>query len=376
MNLDNFLYSGFKFSSDEDLLKFKFKMLNSIFIIVAFFSALFGLLSDLGINDLGPVHSKVDYLYSFLTLGLIFYLRRSKKNYILAAYILLLISLLTFTSALIYVPHDEFRMIWFYLLIFAAYIINGTRLGLMSTIASISIILTVNAFIDLNLSQTAINSGILGLVIGSFFAYIYTNKITSYEASLKKQNSSLSLLASTDYLTGTMNRRMFNEISQHYFQTAQKNNLHLTLLLLDLDHFKKVNDTYGHQAGDLLLKRFAKTLQRILNKSDIFARIGGEEFAVLLSQTNSDEAYILAEKIRQEIEKDCIDYEGQVICVTTSIGISENFENDTEFENIFSRADMALYKAKNEGRNRTCYADETTSSPYTSAQKHILDYSI
>ena len=376
MNLDNFLYSGFKFSSDEDLLKFKFKMLNSIFIIVAFFSALFGLLSDLGINDLGPVHSKVDYLYSFLTLGLIFYLRRSKKNYIMAAYILLLISLLTFTSALIYVPHDEFRMIWFYLLIFAAYIINGTRLGLMSTIASISIILTVNAFIDLNLSQTAINSGILGLVIGSFFAYIYTNKITSYEASLKKQNSSLSLLASTDYLTGTMNKRMFNEISQHYFQTAQKNNLHLTLLLLDLDHFKKVNDTYGHQAGDLLLKRFAKTLQRILNKSDIFARIGGEEFAVLLSQTNSDEAYILAEKIRVEIEKDCIDYEGQVICVTTSIGISENFENDTEFENIFSRADMALYKAKNEGRNRTCYADETTSSPYTSAPKHILDYSI
>ncbi len=376
MNLDNFLYSGFKFSSDEDLLKFKFKMLNSIFIIVAFFSALFGLLSDLGINDLGPVHSKVDYLYSFLTLGLIFYLRRSKKNYIMAAYILLLISLLTFTSALIYVPHDEFRMIWFYLLIFAAYIINGTRLGLMSTIASISIILTVNAFIDLNLSQTAINSGILGLVIGSFFAYLYTNKIASYEASLKKQNSSLSLLASTDYLTGTMNKRMFNEISQHYFQTAQKNNLHLTLLLLDLDHFKKVNDTYGHQAGDLLLKRFAKTLQRILNKSDIFARIGGEEFAILLSQTNSDEAYILAEKIREEIEKDCIDYEGQVICVTTSIGISENFENDTEFENIFSRADMALYKAKNEGRNRTCYADETTSSPYTSAQKHILDYSI
>ena len=376
MNLDNFLYSGFKFSSDEDLLKFKFKMLNSIFIIVAFFSALFGLLSDLGINDLGPVHSKVDYLYSFLTLGLIFYLRRSKKNYIMAAYILLVISLLTFTSALIYVPHDEFRMIWFYLLIFAAYIINGTRLGLMSTIASISIILTVNAFIDLNLSQTAINSGILGLVIGSFFAYIYTNKITSYEASLKKQNSSLSLLASTDYLTGIMNKRMFNEISQHYFQTAQKNNFHLTLLLLDLDHFKKVNDTYGHQAGDLLLKRFAKTLQRILNKSDIFARIGGEEFAVLLSQTNSDEAYILAEKIREEIEKDCIDYEGQIICVTTSIGISENFQSDTEFENIFSRADIALYKAKNEGRNRTCYADETISSLYSPAQKFILDYSI
>jgi diguanylate cyclase (GGDEF)-like protein len=173
-----------------------------------------------------------------------------------------------------------------------------------------------------------------------------------------------------------MNKRMFHEISQHYFQTAQKNKLHLTLLLLDLDHFKKVNDTYGHQAGDLLLKRFVKNLNRILNKSDIFARIGGEEFAILLSQTDSDEAYILAEKIREEIEKDCINYGGQEICITTSIGISDNLESDTEFENIFARADIALYKAKNEGRNKSYYADESITSLYSPTQKVILDYTI
>lgn len=376
MSLNSFLYSGFKFSTDEDLLKFKFKMLNSIFIIVAFFSALFGLLSDLGVNDIGPIHSKVNYVYSFLTIMLIFFLRSSKENYDLTAQSLLVISLLTFASALIFVPQDEFRMIWFYLLIFVAYMVSGKRSGIIYTVASVLIILLVNLFLDLQLSQEAINSGILGLLIGSFLSYVYTNKITNYEQNLKKQNSSLSLLASTDYLTGIMNRRMFNEISEHYFQTAQKNELHLTLLLLDLDHFKKVNDTYGHQAGDQLLKHFVQTLQQILNKSDIFARIGGEEFAILLSQTNSDDAYILAEKIRQKIEHDFITYYGQQIYVTTSIGISENKENDTEFENIFSRADIALYQAKREGRNRTCHSDDTISALHTSAHNFILDYSI
>lgn len=379
MNINNFLHSGFKFTGDENLLQFKFKMLNSIFIIVAFFSALFGLLSDVGINDIGPIHSKVNYVYSFLTIMLILFLRLSKKNYNLTAYSLLIISLLTFTSSLIFVPQDEFRMIWFYLLVFVAYMISSKMSGLLCTLASIAIILSVNLFIDLQLSQVAINSGILGLIIGSFLSYIYTNKITNYENSLKQQNSSLSILASTDYLTGTMNKRMFNEISEHYFQTAQKNDLNLTLLLLDLDHFKKVNDTFGHQAGDQLLKRFVETLERNLNKSDILARIGGEEFAILLSQINSNDAHILAEKIRKEIENDFMTYEGQDIRVTTSIGISENRETDTSFEDIFLRADMALYQAKDEGRNKTCYTEFSNNDvhcPNSMIDNEALNYSI
>jgi len=379
MNINNFLHSGFKFTGEENLLQFKFKMLNSIFIIVAFFSALFGLLSDLGINDIGPIHSKVNYVYSFLTILLILFLRSSKKNYNLTAHSLLVISLITFTSSLVFVPQDEFRMIWFYLLVFVAYMISSKMIGLLCTLTSIVIILSVNYFVDLQLSQVAINSGILGLIIGSFLSYIYTDKITNYENSLIQQNSSLSLLASTDYLTGIMNKRMFNEISERYFQTAQKNDLNLTLLLLDLDHFKKVNDTYGHRAGDQLLKRFVNTLESILNKSDIFARIGGEEFAILLSQINSDDAYLLAERIRKEIENDFMTYEGQDIRVTISIGISENRETDTKFEDIFSRADIALYRAKHQGRNKTCYIEHSNDDvhcPNPMIDNEVLSYSI
>lgn len=379
MNLNNFLYSGFKFGGDEDLLQFKFKMLNSIFIIVAFFSALFGLLSDLGVNDIGPIHSKVNYVYCFLTIMLIIFLRSSKKNYNLTAHSLLIISLITFTSALIFVPQDEFRMIWFYLLIFVAYMISGKMSGLLCTLASIVIILTVNFFVDLQLSQVAINSGILGLIIGSFLSYIYTNKITNYENSLKQQNSSLSVLASTDYLTGIMNKRMFNEISERYFHTAQKGDLNLTLFLLDLDHFKKINDTYGHQAGDQLLVSFVKTVEKILRKSDIFARIGGEEFAILLSQIERKDAFNLAEKIRNEVENITIQSEGKNIFVRTSIGITQTSTTDDSFDDVFSRADLALYKAKKEGRNRTCCAPSSKEDIHCSnltTQDTALNFSI
>ncbi len=379
MNMNNFLQSGFKFTGEENLLQFKFKMLNSILIIVAFFSLLFALLSDLGMNDIGPIHTKVNYMYSLLTLMLIFFLRLSKQNDTAASHALLVISLITFTSALIFVPQDEFRIIWFYLLIFVAYMINGKISGLLYTLSSIAIILIANFTIDLHLSDVAIHSAILGLIIGSFLSFIYTNKIINYETSLKQQNSSLSVLASTDYLTGIMNRRMFNQISEHYFKTAQQDHLSLTLLLLDLDHFKKVNDTYGHQTGDQLLICFVQTVKNLLRKSDIFSRIGGEEFAILLSQIDKKDAYTLAEKIRKAVENVTVHYEGHHVSVRTSIGIAQNNATDTSFSDMFSRSDMALYKAKKEGRNRTCcaaFSENDIDCPQTSEQAEILNFSI
>jgi diguanylate cyclase (GGDEF)-like protein len=354
-------------------------MLNSIFIIVAFFSFFIALMSDFGMHDIGPIQTKVNYVYSFLTIMIIFFLRRSKKNDILSSHALLIISFINFTSILIHVPQDEFRMIWFYMLIFVAYMINGKVSGLLYTLASIAIILIADFTTDLHLSDIAIRSVILALIIGSFLSYVYANRITSYEGSLKQQNSSLSVLASTDYLTGIMNRRMFNQISGHYFQTAQKDHLSLTLLLLDLDHFKKINDTYGHQTGDQLLICFVQTVKNLLRKSDIFARIGGEEFAILLSQIDKKDAYLLAEKNRQAVENIIVHYEGNNVYVRTSIGIARNNTTDSSFDDIFSRSDMALYKAKKEGRNRTCctaFSVNDIDCPAPSEQDQILNFSI
>ncbi len=365
MTLNNFLYSGFTFVEDEDLLKFKFKMINSILVIVALFSMLVGILSDLGISDIGPIHSKVNYVYGIFSVMLIFFLRSSKRHYKKVSNALLIASLITFTSALLLVPQDEFRIIWFYLLIFVAYILNGSASGLFFTIASLGVILSVHLFSDLQLSQLAINTSILGLIIGSFLARFYTDKISGYENSLQQKNAALHVLASTDDLTGIMNRRLFGEVSERYFETAKRDHLPLTLLLFDLDHFKTVNDTFGHQAGDLLLVRFVEAIRSFLRKSDIVARVGGEEFAVLLFETDREGAYDLAEKIRTLVESIVIEYEGRSVSVTTSIGIAQHSESDKTFDAIYARADKALYRAKEEGRNRTFCAPSEGDDPQT-----------
>lgn len=375
MSLNNFLYSGFEFQEDEDLLGFKFKMINSILVIVALFSMLVGILSDLGISDIGPIHSKVNYVYGIFSVMLIFFLRSSKRNYKKVSNALLIASLLTFTSALLLVPQDEFRIIWFYLLIFVAYILNGSASGLFFTIASLGVILSVHLLSDLQLSQLAINTSILGLIIGSFLARFYTNKISDYENSLQQKNVALHVLASTDDLTGVMNRRLFGEVSNRYFETSQRDNLPLSLLLFDLDNFKKVNDTYGHQAGDQMLIRFAEAIKLFLRKSDIVARVGGEEFAVLLFETDMEGAFTLAEKIRTLVESISIDYEGEKVSVTTSIGIAQHSKGDKAFNTIYERADKALYRAKKEGRNRTFCAPSESCGQQTPLRRFDATHS-
>lgn len=125
-------------------------------------------------------------------------------------------------------------------------------------------------------------------------------------------------------------------------------------MLLDLDHFKKINDSYGHKAGDLVLTGFVKVIESLLRKSDILARIGGEEFAILLFETQTDGAFTLAEKIRKSVKNTSNNFEGQEFFVTTSIGISQNNVIDTAFDDIFIRTDKALYQAKSQGRDQTC----------------------
>lgn len=353
MKFENFLYSGFTFNEDEDLLKHKFKMINSILLIVAIFPAIFGVLHDLGINDIGEIHSKVDYVYSLLTFSLIFYLRKAKENFSSTTNLLLFFSILTFTSALLFVPQDEFRMIWFFLLVFVAYALGGTKKGVIITVLSVMIILISNYFIDLSLSQIAINSSILGIVIGSLLFKFYTNKILDYERTLLEKNAVLHTFASTDSLTGTANRRVFTEVFERYFEACQRDNKDLTLLTLDLDHFKNINDTHGHQVGDMILIKFSNVIQSLLRKSDTFARIGGEEFAILLFNTDTKGASTLAEKIHQHVNAITICCGNEDVSVTTSIGISQNMKTDTSINDIFGRSDNALYEAKRLGRNQT-----------------------
>ena len=156
-----------------------------------------------------------------------------------------------------------------------------------------------------------------------------------------------------DPLTGIFNRGYFMEAIEREIAFAGRHGQTLALVLFDIDHFKHVNDTYGHSVGDLTLKRLCLAALDIIRKEDIFARYGGEEFALLLRNTSSEMAFILAERMRRCVERLEIIHDGYRIPITISLGIACTSENFNEVQPLIRVADERLYRAKDGGRNRT-----------------------
>ena len=164
----------------------------------------------------------------------------------------------------------------------------------------------------------------------------------------------IEMLAYTDELTQVSNRRYFFDIAQSIILVTSREKKSLSLLMLDIDYFKNVNDTYGHQIGDFILISFVKEIKKLMRKSDMFARVGGEEFAILLNDTSIKGARVIAQKICTLIEDKEFVYEDKVIRITTSIGTSQLDEKNDSIEKLYKQADKQLYEAKNTGRNRVC----------------------
>lgn len=163
-------------------------------------------------------------------------------------------------------------------------------------------------------------------------------------------------LATTDALTDIANRRAFLEQAEQIFKSSQRYQTSFTMLMLDLDLFKAINDKYGHLGGDKVLARFAHTVGLELRDTDIFGRLGGEEFCVLLQQASREESLNVAERIRQRIQDLSFkDPAGDVFTLTVSIGATNNLEGDERLANLLERADKALYQAKHTGRNRVVW---------------------
>jgi diguanylate cyclase (GGDEF)-like protein len=183
---------------------------------------------------------------------------------------------------------------------------------------------------------------------------IYNSRLSSIEAHSELEESVYKLhqLSITDNLTNIYNRRYFLEISKNFVAKASREKNKVSLLMLDVDYFKSVNDNYGHQAGDFVLIYLVKEINKTIRENDIFARVGGEEFTILLSNTPLYGAQNIAEKIRKIIEDKIFIYNSVSIKITVSIGISELNAENTSIEALYKEADKQLYAAKENGRNR------------------------
>jgi diguanylate cyclase (GGDEF)-like protein len=179
-----------------------------------------------------------------------------------------------------------------------------------------------------------------------------------------EQNLRLERLATHDELTGLCNRRKLKEILKREVERSRRYATELSLLMLDLDYFKQVNDTYGHDFGDLVIKDFGTLLLTALRSSDFSFRFGGEEFIILLPQTTLQGAVTVAEKIRELCQNTIFANEHFHINMTVSIGIS-SYQNHhpQHYDDMICCADRALYQAKEQGRNRVVISNEDTQAP-------------
>ena len=178
-------------------------------------------------------------------------------------------------------------------------------------------------------------------------------RIVELHRQLEAKNSLLQELALTDSLTGLPNRRAIEDWATRQLSGAIRYGFSFLVVLADLDHFKTVNDTYGHDAGDTVLKKFAEILKANSRRSDICGRIGGEEFLFVLTHTSQDNAKIVIERIRAELQAAKFDFDGTSLTVTASFGLASfDGSQQADFNRLVTQADVALYASKRAGRNR------------------------
>jgi diguanylate cyclase (GGDEF)-like protein/PAS domain S-box-containing protein len=168
----------------------------------------------------------------------------------------------------------------------------------------------------------------------------------------KQMEEELLQLATTDPLTGASNRRHFIERASTELKRSRRYGSQMAIIMLDIDHFKQVNDNYGHSIGDEVLKRLVNCCQQELRSSDLFGRFGGEEFAIILVETDKQKTLQTCERLIEQISKLKIRTPRGDISVTVSIGFTMHQADDISIDSLLKRADDALYKAKNAGRNR------------------------
>jgi diguanylate cyclase (GGDEF)-like protein len=173
------------------------------------------------------------------------------------------------------------------------------------------------------------------------------------EAAVSLENARLFRLATTDGLTGLGTIRYFKTLLEHEIPRCKRYGRDLSLFLLDIDFFKKINDTHGHLAGDLCLRELATLIHASIRQIDVSARYGGEEFIVMLPESSHKDALVVAERLREKVASAKVQDKGQSYSFTVSIGVSSMRDADT-LEELIKRADQNLYKAKESGRNRVC----------------------
>lgn len=230
-----------------------------------------------------------------------------------------------------------------------AIITSIATLGSLATILIVAAVLNRNG-LDLPLGTAAILAICIALAVVLPISWYLVDLLLRVHREEQKMRG----LASYDSLTGLLSRHAFFDTTNNYVSLAKRECIPFSVMIIDLDNFKKINDRYGHPAGDAVLRLFASVVNSVARRSDIIGRVGGEEFAMVLPSTAATEATEFAQRLHEAVNKAVLKYNGSAIRYTVSVGLAE-FSTDSKHsvDDLLAQADVALYKAKQAGRNQT-----------------------
>lgn len=349
-------FGNTRFNESEEYFKFRFQFLLANIWIAAIITALLIVMEWLGLNSIGSPDVQVMQFFTVASMLFIVLLRGHKERFYPIALMYAVCCYIEDMSALLFVPQDEFRVIWFYIYFAGTYIILGQAAGVIVTVICIPSIVIANTYLAQPYSPNAMATMVTSLLLTSVICYAYTSRSVSFFRRMNDANALLRVQAARDPLTGIMNARAYYAATEQLIHLGLRTGEPFSVLFVDLDHFKSINDRYGHEAGDAVLKAVAACLAENARDCDVLGRIGGEEFSLFLPNTDLAGAEVVAEKLRAAIEG-LTPTAGEIrLKVTASIGVARNQPEHRSIADIQRLADQAMYLAKKQGRNRvTCF---------------------
>ncbi len=368
--LNQFLLRDASFSKNEQEIRHKVTFLNNVFLFACIVAFGMGFIRW----QISPLMGMIDFGFSGLSLALLYYLRKNKDKLELLSTLALMLSYVLFFAIYLLAPYNSTRSSLFFLLSASAFFLKGRRIGFYWLTLILLSVISGHLFLHSNADYSYIDVLTLGLYLIALFFILdnyenikdeqkqrlldlnahleqeiqqRTKELQLANEALLNEKQSLKALSSTDQLTGLCNRYKFEELFEFERNQSLRYQTHLSIILMDIDHFKSINDRYGHNVGDNVLKELAQTLNKSIRSSDVAVRWGGEEFIVIAPKTTLTQAQKLGESIRHIIKTT---YYSDIGHLTTSIGITSLNKSDT-LKSLIHRADVALYRAKQLGRD-------------------------
>lgn len=286
-------------------------------------------------------------------LGLWQWLRAHPQHFRGVAWALMALDLCVLGASMWFNTLNPLVFLWLFSTILPAFVLLGRLAGWALTALTIGFTLMANTLVHQHFPIVAMYTTVGATLSMALQCHFYMARFQAFFTHLQDNNTHLRQLAQYDPLTGVRNAAAYYAQCEQHIRLAQRSGRSFAVLFADLDHFKQINDTHGHAAGDAVLRAVAQRLLQTVRESDVVGRVGGEEFSILLPDTDCQGAVELAERIRAAIESLHVQLESRIcLHVTASLGVSICQDASQDIQSIQRQADQAMYQAKTGGRNR------------------------